>query len=93
MLKVVHTWESISQNKKIELTDVTSLIISNIGDVPFSICGKIYVAGMRYEAPIYGNVAQFKEELIFENVAGNKNAVLEYTFRKKTDLEIELCKG
>ncbi len=77
MLETAYDWETISQNKKIIVQKMTSLVILNNGDVPFTITGRTIMPGKEYRFPVDGSVSDFNQDLIFKNSEGIKSAVLE----------------
>jgi|GEM_PF-2742277 len=73
-----YTWESITDNKNVDIQGLTSLVIYNRGEVPFKICGQIIAQGEQYRFLSDGTTSNFKEQLDFiQGVAGTRLAVLE----------------
>ena len=77
LIKTAHNFFIVKESKRIELSNITSLRLVNIGNTPFEICGQTIMPSGTYAFLNDGSVTDFDKYIDFSS--GNEaKAVVEF---------------
>lgn len=77
-----HNFFGINSDREIDLPNITSLRVVNVGTVSFEICGQTIMPSGSYVMQSDGTVTDFKQQIQFSASSGAK-AIIEYKQQKQ----------